>query len=118
MNQLISVIMPVYNVESYVVRSINSVLNQTYKNLELIIVDDGSTDRSGMICDQFMEKDGRVRVIHQENGGLSHARNTGLAMAIGDYVSFIDSDDFYEIHFIEYLYQSCVENDCEIGICD
>lgn len=98
---LLSVIMPVYNVEDTVVKAIDSVLNQTMKELELILVNDGSTDNSGQICDEYAAKDTRIRVIHKENGGLSSARNAGLNKASGKYVTFIDSDDYLETHIYE-----------------
>lgn len=91
--EVISVIVAIYNAEKYVKRSINSILNQTYKNLEIILIDDGSTDDSGKICDQFASKDSRIVVIHKENEGLSAARNTAITIATGRYISFIDSDD-------------------------
>lgn len=98
MNQeaLISVIVPVYKVEAFLPRCVDSILAQTYKNLEILLVDDGSPDRSGEICEEYARKDTRVRVIHKENGGLSSARNAGIDVAGGDYVAFVDSDDWIE----------------------
>ena len=96
MNDLISVIMPVYNVETYLPQSIESVLHQDHRNLELILIDDGSPDGSGAICDAYAAKDNRVRVIHQQNGGAAAAKNAGLKLASGTYLSFVDSDDFLE----------------------
>lgn len=93
---LISVIVPVYNVEQYLTRCVESILVQTYQNLEVILVDDGATDRSGAICDEFAVRDSRVRVIHKENGGLSSARNAGLDAAKGEFIAFVDSDDWIE----------------------
>lgn len=95
-NYLLSVIIPVYNVEDYLVRCVESVLCQTYTNLEIILVDDGSPDGSGKICDDFAARDRRVKVIHKENGGLSSARNAGLDIARGEYITFVDSDDWVE----------------------
>ena len=92
----ISVIVPVYNVEEYLARCVDSILAQTYENLEVILVDDGATDTSGTICDAYAAKDSRVKVIHKENGGLSSARNTGLEAATGEYIAFADSDDWIE----------------------
>lgn len=92
----ISVIVPVYNVEAYLERCLNSILGQTYKNLEVILVDDGSTDKSGRICDKYQKEDSRILVLHQKNQGLSSARNTGLQYVSGEYVSFVDSDDYIE----------------------
>ena len=90
----VSIIVPVYNVEKYVERCIESIIKQSYKNLEIILIDDGSKDNSGKICDEYAEKDNRIKVIHKKNGGLSDARNTGLNIADGEYICFIDSDDY------------------------
>lgn len=103
---MISVIMPVYNVEKYIRQGIESVLNQTYKKLEIILVDDGSKDSSGNICDEYAKKDNRIKVIHKENGGVSSARNTGMHIATGKYIMFIDPDDFYENNACELLYNA------------
>lgn len=94
--KLISVIVPVYNVEEYLARCVDSILAQTYENLEVILVDDGAKDASGVICDAYAAKDSRVKVIHKENGGLSSARNAGLEAATGEYIAFVDSDDWIE----------------------
>jgi glycosyltransferase involved in cell wall biosynthesis len=94
LRHLLSIIVPVYNVEEYLPKCIESILNQTLTNYELILVNDGSSDNSGNICDKFAQKDDRIVVIHKENGGLSDARNTGLNIAIGKYIAFVDSDDF------------------------
>ena len=96
MSSLISVIVPAYNVEDYLVRCVDSILAQTYKNLEIILVDDGSKDSSGKLCDVLAQKDERIRVIHKANGGLSSARNTGMEAATGEYLAFVDSDDWIE----------------------
>lgn len=93
---LISIIVPVYNAESYLARSVDSILAQTYPNLEIILVDDGARDNSGAICDEYARKDSRIRVIHKENGGLSSARNAGIDIATGEYLGFVDSDDWIE----------------------
>ncbi len=98
---LISVIVPIYNVENYLERCLQSILNQTYRNLEIILVDDGSKDSCGEICDNFQKKDKRIKVIHKENGGLSDARNKGLDIATGEYISFIDSDDWIDLETYE-----------------
>ena len=98
MKPLISIIVPVYNVEQYIQRCLNSIINQTYKNLEIILVDDGSPDQCPQICDDYAAKDSRIMVIHKKNGGLSDARNAGLLTSAGEYVAFIDSDDFIMIH--------------------
>lgn len=94
--EIISVIVPVYNVENYLARCVESILAQTYPNLEVLLVDDGARDASGRICDEYADKDSRVRVIHKENGGLSSARNAGIEAAKGDYLAFVDSDDWIE----------------------
>ena len=111
---LISVIVPVYNVESYLEKCINSILQNTYKNLEIILVDDGSTDNSGSICDKYKGIDSRISVIHKQNGGLSSARNKGLDIATGEYVLFIDSDDFIEERMIEHLAGAAEENNVQV----
>ena len=95
-NQTFSIIVPVYNVEQYLENCINSVLNQSYRNFQLILVDDGSKDSSGEICDRFAQKDSRVKVIHKPNAGVSAARNTGIDIATGQFICFIDSDDWIE----------------------
>ena len=101
---LISIIIPVYNAEKYLKKCLDSVINQTYKNLEIILVDDGSTDKSPEICDKYAEKDSRIIVLHKENGGVSSSRNAGLDIFKGEYLSFVDSDDYVEPDYIEYLY--------------
>lgn len=114
---LISVIIPVYNVAKLLERCVNSVLAQTYQNLEIILVDDGSTDMSGKFCDVFAKKDPRIKVIHQENRGLSGARNAGLDLAAGDFVTFIDSDDSVDPNLIARLYSLCRNNRAKMSIC-
>ena len=115
---LVSVIVPVYNVESYVAKCIESIVNQTFKDLDIILVDDGSRDSSGSICDRFAEKDKRIRVVHKENGGLSSARNAGLDIAIGDYIVFVDSDDYINQKMVETLYSAIIENNADLSICN
>lgn len=117
MRPLISVIVPIYKVEAYLERAVNSVLYQTYENLEIILVDDGSPDNCPQICDDYRKKDARVRVIHKENGGLSDARNAGIAIARGEYVAFLDSDDYIARQFIDKLYNACIKHDSDIAIC-
>lgn len=117
MDKLITIIVPVYNTEKYLERCVNSIVNQTYDNLEIILVDDGSTDNSGKICDEYAEKDGRIKVIHKENGGVSSARNLGLNVCSGDYVGFVDSDDTIEPNMYEILYTNLIENNADISIC-
>ncbi len=114
---LVSVIVPIYNVEAYLSRCVDSIINQTYKNLEIILVDDGSPDRCGEICDEYARKDSRIVVIHKENGGLSDARNTGIEKASGEYISFIDSDDWIEPEMIETLYNACLSNSVKMAYC-
>ena len=104
---MISVIVPVYNVERYIRQCVESILEQTYADLEIILVDDGSTDGSGSICDEYKLKDNRVVVIHKCNGGLSEARNAGLDIARGEYIEFVDSDDYIEPDMYEVLYKNC-----------
>lgn len=114
---LISVIVPVYNVAQYLEKSIASIQQQTYKNLEIILVDDGATDESGRLCEQIAEQDERVLVYHKENEGLSQARNDGLKQAHGDYVIFIDSDDYIHPEMIASLYQQIVKEDADVSSC-
>lgn len=114
---LISVIVPVYNVEKYLHKCVDSIANQTYKNLEIILVDDGSTDNSGKICDEFAEKDGRIKVIHKENGGQATARNMALNDAKGKYISFADSDDWLSDVFIENMHSEILRTDADIAVC-
>lgn len=116
--KLISVIVPVYNVEKYLKKSIDSLLNQTYKNLEVILVDDGGKDECPAICDVYKEKDKRVRVIHKENGGLSDARNAGLAVAQGEYIAFIDSDDYLKPNMYEILAKAMETVGADIAVCN
>lgn len=114
---LISVVIPVYNVESFLKRCLDSVLCQTYTNLEIIVVNDGSNDGSGTICDEYSEKDKRIRVIHQANGGLSAARNSGIKVATGEYITFIDSDDWIENGYIQYLYDLLKKYNADFSQC-
>ena len=118
LNNKVSIIVPVYNVELYLEECIDSVINQTYENLEIIIVEDGSTDNSGMICDAYENKDERITVIHKENGGLSSARNAGLDSATGEYIYFLDSDDYIEHNAIELLVNDINNNDSVVSILD
>ena len=112
---LISVIIPVYNIEIYIKRCVNSIINQTYKNLEIILVDDGSTDNSGKICDDYEKKDARIKVIHKENGGLSDARNCGIEKSNGKYITTVDGDDFVTEKYVETLYNLIIENSADIS---
>lgn len=118
MNELVSVIIPVYKVEKYLNRCIESVVKQTYENLEIILVDDGSPDRCPQMCEEWKQKDSRIKVIHKKNGGLSDARNVGLESMTGRYVTFIDSDDYVHPQFIECLYSSIYNYDADIVACE
>lgn len=115
-NPLISVIVPIYNVELYLRDCVDSIINQTYSNLEIILVDDGSPDRCPEICDEYVKIDKRVKVIHQENGGLAHARNVGIANSKGEYLTFIDSDDYVSKCYVESLYRGLMEYDADVSI--
>lgn len=114
---LISIIVPVYNVEDYLCECIDSICSQTYQNLEIILVDDGSSDNCPKLCDEYALKDCRIRVIHQSNQGLSAARNTGYKESNGTYIAFIDSDDKVSNMFIENLYRILLENNAQIAVC-
>lgn len=116
-NELISIIVPIYNVEKYLKQCIDSIINQTYKNIEIILIDDGSPDRCGAICDEYSKKDNRIIVIHKKNGGLSDARNRGIDIANGKYLTFIDSDDFVDSDYIEKLYNSIKLHNTQIAQC-
>lgn len=117
MKPLISVIVPVYKVEKYLHRCVESIRNQSYSNLEILLVDDGSPDNCGAICDAFAEKDERIQVIHKENGGLSSARNIGIEHAQGDFLAFVDSDDFISHEFIKILYNALISSNSDIAQC-
>lgn len=118
MNELISIIVPVYNVEPYLKNCIQSIRNQTYPMLEILLVDDGSTDQSGRICDEYKKMDERIKVIHKKNGGLSDARNAGLAIASGEYIGFVDSDDAIHPEMYERLYLAVKNKGADIALCD
>ena len=113
----ISVIIPVYNVEEYIKQTVMSVLEQDYENIEIIIVDDGSTDQSSMICDEFLSLDKRICVFHKKNGGLSDARNYGVLKSTGEYITFIDGDDVISTDYISYLYNLIKKNNSDISTC-
>lgn len=117
MENLVSVIVPVYNVEPFLSRCINSLINQDYKNIEIILVDDGSTDESGNICDRYAAIDGRIKVIHQEYQGVSGARNKGLAIVQGEYIMFLDSDDEAHPQYVSKLYYTLIKNGLDIAQC-
>lgn len=113
----VSIVIPIYNNEKYVEKCIESVCVQSYSNLEIILVNDGSTDLSGAICDQFAEQDNRIIVLHQENGGVSNARNNGIAVATGDYLTFVDGDDYIGIDYIADLVRCTNENNAQMVVC-
>ena len=115
---LISIVVPVYNVEKYLEKCINSIINQTYKNIEIILVDDGSTDDSGKLCDELKKKDNRIKVFHKKNGGLSDARNFGIEKASGKYIGFIDSDDFIKEDMYEILYNAIITTKADLSMCE
>lgn len=117
MENLISIIVPVYNVELYLDKCMESIVNQTYKNLEIILIDDGSTDDSGKKCDEWARKDNRIKVIHKENGGVSSARNVGLEMAKGEYIGFVDSDDFIDENMYEMMHREIKKDEIDLVIC-
>ena len=113
----VSVIIPVYKVEKYIHKCIDSVLNQTFRDIQVILVDDGSPDNCGHICDEYSKADKRVSVVHKENGGLSDARNAGMKYAEGNYILFVDSDDYIEHDMIEYMYSRIKDSDADMATC-
>ena len=115
---IVSIILPVYKVEKYILKCLESIQNQSLSNFEAILVDDGSPDNCGKICEEFAAKDGRFKVIHQSNGGISNARNNGLAIAQGEYIGFVDPDDYIAIDMYEKLYQEAARTKADIVICD
>lgn len=117
MKPLISVIVPIYNIENYVKRCIDSIIHQTYTNLEIILVDDGSTDSSGKICDEYAAQDSRIKVIHKLNGGLSDSRNVGIDDANGEMITFVDGDDFLSNTAIDYMYRAKKKTNAQIVCC-
>lgn len=114
---LISIIVPVYNTECYIIKCIKSIQNQTYKNLEIILIDDGSNDKSGKICDLFADIDSRIKVIHTENRGVSKARNLGINISSGKYIAFVDSDDSISPFFVEELYKVSILYNVNVAVC-
>lgn len=114
---LISVVVPIYGVEKYLDKCVASIVNQTYPHLEIILVDDGSPDGCGALCDEWVKRDNRIKVVHKENGGLSDARNAGIPYATGEYISFVDSDDYLDSTFYERLYTTMQETGAEIVEC-
>ena len=116
-NVLLSIIVPVYNAAPYLPACIESILNQTYKDIELILIDDGSKDNSGEICDDYALRDNRIKVVHKKNGGVSSARNAGLELATGEYVGWVDADDYIEPDMFEYLYKLAINYKADIAEC-
>ena len=116
LKDVVSVIIPIYKVEEYIYDCIESVIKQSYRNLEIILVNDGSPDKCGEICNDYSKKDNRIKVIHKENGGLSSARNVGLYNSSGKYIVFIDSDDFVKEDYIELLLKSLIESNSDISM--
>lgn len=114
---LISIIVPIYNAQAYLERCLLSIQGQTYKNLEILLIDDGSTDNSGAICDEYAKKDGRIKVFHKSNGGVSSARNFGLDKATGEYIGFVDSDDEIHPEMYERLYRISKEQEADVAVC-
>ena len=114
---LVSVIVAIYNIEPYIRRCVDSVLAQDYQQLEIILVDDGSTDQCPAICDAYAQKDTRIKVIHKQNGGLSDARNAGLNVATGEYIGYVDGDDWIEPGMYGSMVRSCVEQQAQIAVC-
>lgn len=117
MQPLVSIIIPVYNVEKYLHKCVDSVLGQTYANIEVYLIDDGSTDSSGKICDEYLKKDNRIKVIHKENGGQGSARNMALDVCKGEYIAFVDSDDYIKSNMIETMVKSIIKTCSDLGIC-
>ena len=115
-NELISIIVPIYNVENYLWSCLDSIAKQTYSNIEVLLVNDGSPDGSGVICQEFVARDSRFRYIEKENGGLSDARNVGIARAQGEFLSFVDSDDWIEPTYVEDMYRAALFNDAEVVV--
>lgn len=117
MQEKISIIIPVYNVEKYINRCLDSIVNQTYKNIEIIIVNDGSTDRSGLICDEYAKRYNNIRVFHKENAGVSSARNLGVDNSSGEYIAFIDPDDYIDKNMYEILHKEIISSKSDIAMC-
>lgn len=117
LEELITIVVPVYKVEKYLALCVDSLLKQTYQNLEIILVNDGSPDNSGEICDKYIQKDNRIKVIHKENGGLADARNVGIDHAKGTYITFVDSDDWLHYEYIKRLYDLIQNTEADISVC-
>lgn len=117
MQPLISIIIPVYKIEKFIDKCIKSIISQTYRNLEIILVDDGSPDNCPSICDEYAKIDNRIKVIHKSNGGLSDARNAGIDICKGDYIGFVDSDDYISENMYEHLLEHCIKYNADMSIC-
>ena len=116
-NRLVSIIIPVYNSEKFLCRCLDSILAQTYKNIEVLLIDDGSTDKSGKICDEYAKKDKRIITIHIKNGGVSHARNLAIEKSKGEYITFVDSDDYVDENYVKIMLDYIIKFDADISIC-
>ena len=116
-NDLVSIVVPCYNGEQYIEKCLNSLLHQTYENIEILVVDDGSKDHSKTLINQFIKKSNKIKYFYKENGGLSSARNYGIAKACGKYIVFVDIDDYVDEEYISKLYHSIIENNSDISIC-
>ncbi|MBR6783105.1 MAG: glycosyltransferase [Clostridia bacterium] len=117
-NMKISIVIPIYNTKEYLRECFDSIINQTYKNLEIILIDDGSTDGSSEICDNYAQKDSRIVVVHKKNEGVAVARNTGIGIATGDYIAFVDSDDFIDLRMFERLANNAKKHNADISMCN
>lgn len=118
MCEKVTIIVPVYNVEKYIANCIESIIKQKYHNIEIVLVDDGSTDKSGKICDEYSKKDERIKVIHKKNNGVSSARNSGIDNATGDYICFVDGDDYVREDYVEYMYNLIKKENADISLCN
>lgn len=116
MNDLVSIIVPIYNVDKYIEKCVNSICNQSYKNIEIILVDDGSKDMSGSIIDELAKNDNRIKVVHKKNSGVSSARNVGIEKSQGKYICFVDGDDYIKSDYVEYLLKLLLKNDADISL--
>ena len=114
----VSIVVPIYNVESYLERCIQTLLNQTLKDIEIILIDDGSPDHCPQICNEYAQKDSRIKVIHKKNAGLGYARNSGLEIARGKYLAFVDSDDYVEANMYEILYNKIKDSNSDVVFCN
>ena len=116
MNPKVSIVVPMYGVEKYLEKCVNSLIHQTLKDIEIILVDDGSPDKCGEIAEQYAKNDARIKVIHQKNAGLGPARNTGMEVAVGEYIGFVDSDDWVNETMFEHLYNAALKGNADIAV--